>query len=81
MASLNMELIVKDKDKNISNKSPEKNDIISLNVNEIKTDSYNSMINTVFQNVYENNLDNTDTLNTEDINANIADENNIVYSQ
>ena len=29
MASLNMELIVKDKDKNISNKSPEKNDIIS----------------------------------------------------
>ena len=78
MASLNMELIVKDKDKNISNKSPEKNDIISLNVNEIKTDSYNSMINTVFQNVYENNLDNTDTLNTEDINANIADENNIV---
>ena len=77
MASLNMELIVKDKDKNISNKSPEKNDIISLNVNEIKTDSYNSMINTVFQNVYEN----TDTLNTdelEDINANIADENNIV---
>jgi hypothetical protein len=81
MASLNMELIVKDKDKNISNKSPEKNDIISLNVNEIKTDSYNSMINTVFQNVYENNLDNTDKLNTdelEDINANIADENNIV---
>ena len=81
MASLNMELIVKDKDKNISNKSPEKNDIISLNVNEIKTDSYNSMINTVFQNVYENNLDNTDTLNTdklEDINANIEDENNIV---
>ena len=79
MASLNMELIVKDKDKNISNKSPEKNDIISLNVNEIKTDSYNSMINTVFQNVYENNLDNTtDELNTEDINANIADENNIV---
>jgi hypothetical protein len=78
MASLNMELIVKDKDKNISNKSPEKNDIISLNVNEIKTDSYNSMINTVFQNVYENNLDNTDTLDTEDINANIADENNIV---
>ena len=78
MASLNMELIVKDKDKNISNKSPEKNDIISLNVNEIKTDSYNSMINTVLQNVYENNLDNTDTLNTEDINANIADENNIV---
>ena len=80
MASLNMELIVKDKDKNISNKSPEKNDIISLNVNEIKTDSYNSMINTVFQNVYENNLDNTDTLNTEDINANIADENNIVIN-
>jgi hypothetical protein len=78
MASLNMELIVKDKDKNISNKSPEKNDIISLNVNEIKTDSYNSMINTVFQNVYENNLDNTDELDTEDINANIADENNIV---
>jgi hypothetical protein len=64
MASLNMELIVKDKDKNISNKSPEKNDIISLNVNEIK-----------------NNLDNTDELNIyklEDINANIADENNIV---
>jgi hypothetical protein len=78
MASLNMELIVKDKDKNISNKSPEKNDIISLNVNEIKTDSYNSMINTVFQNVYENTdtLNNTDEL--EDINANIADENNIV---
>jgi hypothetical protein len=80
MASLNMELIVKDKDKdkdkNVSNKSPEKNDIISLNVNEIKTDSYDSMINTVFQNVYENEL-NTDELNTdinEDINANITDD-------
>ena len=83
MASLNMELIVKDKDKDkvVSNKSPEKNDIISLNVNEIKTDSYDSMTNTVFQNVYENNLNNTDELNTdinEDINANITDENNIV---
>ena len=77
MASLNMELIVKDKDKNVSNKSPEKNDIISLNVNEIKTDSYDSMINTVFQNVYENELNNTDDLNT-DINENITDENNIV---
>ena len=82
MASLNMELIVKDKDKdkNVSNKSPEKNDIISLNVNEIKTDSYDSIINTVFQNVYVNEL-NTDDLNTdinEDINANITDKNNIV---
>ena len=77
MASLNMELIVKDKDKNVSNKSPEKNDIISLNVNEIKTDSYDSIINTVFQNVYVNELNNTDELNTdinEDINANITDE-------
>ena len=67
MASLNMELIVKDKDKNISNKSPEKNDIISLNVNEIENN---------LDNTYELNTNNLD--NTDDINANIADENNIV---
>jgi hypothetical protein len=51
MASLNMELIVKEKDTpNTPDKTPEKNEIISLNVNEIKNDSedYES------ENVYEN---------------------------
>ena len=57
MASLNMELIVKEKDtSNTPDKSLEKNEIISLNVNEIKNDSeeYGS------DNVYENVINETE---------------------
>ena len=48
MASLNMELIVKEKD---TTKSPEKNEIISLNVNEIKNDSQECQSNNLYENV------------------------------
>ena len=51
MASLNMELIVKDKDKDES-KTPEKKDIISLNVNEIKNVN-DYIINAIDNNIYE----------------------------
>jgi hypothetical protein len=64
MASLNMELIVKDKD---IPKTPEKNDIISLNVNEIKND----LEECISTNIYENVINETEN----EINTN---ENNIV---
>jgi hypothetical protein len=52
MASLNMELIVKEKDtSNTPDKSLEKNESISLNVNEIKNDSEECESDNVYENV------------------------------
>ena len=72
MASLNMELIVKDKDKDES-KTPEKKDIISLNVNEIKNVN-DYIINAIDNNIYETVIDE----NVIDENEIIPKENNIV---
>ena len=58
MASLNMELIVKEKDTTKTlDKSPEKNKIISLNVNEIKNESEECESVNVYKNVI-NEIDN-----------------------
>ena len=75
MAALNMELIVKEKDvSKFSDKTPEKNEIISLNVNEINFESQEY----VNENVMNENVMNENVMNeniNESIDENVINEN------
>ena len=82
MAALNMELIVKEKDvSKFSDKTPEKNEIISLNVNEINFESEeygNGNDNVMNDNVINDNVINDNSINDNVMNDNIINDNSIV---
>ena len=76
MAALNMELIVKEKDiSKFSDKTPEKNEIISLNVNEINFESeeYDNVMNDNVIN--DNNIMNDNVMNDNVMNDNVMNDN------
>jgi hypothetical protein len=79
MAALNMELIVKEKDvSKFSDKTPEKNEIISLNVNEINFESEeygNGNDNVMNDNVMNDNVMNDNVINDNVINDNSINDN------